>query len=157
MQDYNFKETDAPEFVPEHPALDLRVEAIAAVAERFEGKPLDLGKDDCIHMIAFGLKAMKVKTKTKLNKLGSYATAAGALRALRRSGFDSLRDAISGQGLKEIAPAFALPGDIIAMPAKEGEEVALAFAASGGRAFAFWNGKAQFVQPLEYVTAWRVA
>lgn len=136
---------------------DERVEAMRLVAERFEGKALELGKDDCIHMIAFGLKAMDVRTKDKLNKLGPYSTAAGARRALRRSGHASLVDAISAQGFEQISPSMVWEGDILALPANEGEEPALAFAFSGGRAFAFWNGRAQTIQPHEYVTAWRVA
>ena len=61
------------------------------------------------------------------------------------------------QGFVEIAPSFAWACDIIALKAEGTDDVALAFMASNGRGFGFWNGRAQFFQPLAFEAAWRVA
>lgn len=128
---------------------------IEAVAAKYNGRPMALGSDDCVHMVAFGLKELGLKIS--LLKYGSYETEAGARRALKKAGFTNLTEAVSAQGFVKLdAPALAWPGDIIAMKSEDGGDVALAFMASGGRAFGFWNGAAQYFQPLAFEAAWRV-
>lgn len=127
------------------------------MVERYDGRELVLGSDDCVHMISYGLHLLGCK-KSSLVKAGSYKTEAGALRALRRAGYANLKEAVAGQGFFELdAPAFAWPCDILAMKAVGTDDVALAFMASNGRGFGFFDGKAQFFQPLAIETAWRVA
>jgi hypothetical protein len=135
-------------------SIEQRVKMLGEVAERYQGKPFDLGSDDCVHMITFGLKQLGLKVS--LMKHGSYNTPAGARRALKKAGFNSLLEAVPAQGFVEIAPSMAWPGDIIAMKAKDDEDVALAFMGSNGRAFGFWNDHAQYFQPLAFEAAWRV-
>lgn len=136
--------------------IEKRVQVIEAVAAKYTGRPLVLGSDDCVHMIAFGLKEYGIKTG--LSKYGDYTTPAGARRALRKAGYMSLTEAVSGHGFFELdAPAMAWPGDIIAMPSDDDEHQALAWMASNGRAFGNWNGIFQYFQPLAFKAAWRVA
>lgn len=134
-----------------------RTAVVDAVAEEFSGKPFDLGSTDCIHMIDFALKQYGIPSE--LNKVGTYSTATQARRALKRLGYDSIRDAVSGnKRLVEIPAASAWVGDIIALPPEDDSgEVALALVGSNGRAFGFTaNRVAEYCQPHEYVTAWRV-
>lgn len=132
-----------------------RVRVIEAVAKKYSGKPFALGTDDCVHMISFGLKEYGIKSS--LLKYGSYTSPVSARRALKKAGFNSLIDAVPAQGFVELdAPALAWPGDIIAMPPEGDDDVALAWMASNGRAFGFWNGHAQYFQPLAFRAAWRV-
>jgi len=135
--------------------IEKRVKVVEAVAEKYQGRPLVLGSDDCVHMVGFGLKEYGLKVS--LLKYGSYETPAGARRALKKAGFKSLRDAVPAQGFVEISPSMAWPGDIIAMKSEDDEDVALAFMASNGRAFGFWAGHAQYFQPLAFEAAWRVS
>lgn len=135
--------------------LNKRTDVVSAVADKYTGREFSLGSDDCVHMIAFGLREYDIKTS--LHKFGSYSTPAGARRALKRAGYDSLIEAVRGHGFFELEGAsFAWPGDIIALKAEDSEDVALAWLASGGRAFGFWRGIGQFFQPHEFVAAWRV-
>lgn len=136
--------------------LTKRVAVLEAVASKYNMKPLTLGSDDCVHMIAYGLNQYGLKTS--LLKYGSYSTPAGAKRALLKAGFADLPEAVAGQGFWKLdAAALAWPGDIIALKAETGDDVALAWMASNGRAFGFWNGCAQYFQPLAIEAAWRVA
>lgn len=135
--------------------LNKRIEVLDAIVSRYDGKPFELGDNDCVHMIAYGLN--KYGLKKGIVKYGSYSTEAGARRALRKAGFSSLIEAVRGQGFWELdAPAMAWPGDIIAMQGVDSDDVALAWMASNGRAFGFLNGVAQFLQPLAIEAAWRV-
>jgi hypothetical protein len=135
--------------------LQQRTTMLEEVVKKYSGTKFELGSDDCVHMINYGLQ--QLGRPVNLIKLGSYSTPAGARRAMRKAGYASLREAVTGQGFFELdAPAMAWPGDIIAMPSVEGEDVALAFMASNGRAFGFWQDTAQFFQPLAFETAWRI-
>ncbi|WP_292085310.1 MULTISPECIES: DUF6950 family protein [unclassified Brevundimonas] len=130
-----------------------RVAAVEATIKRFEGKPLAYGRDDCARMAAFCLR--KLGVKASLLKAGAYRSALGARRALMTLGYSNLEDAVDGLGLPRIAPATALPGDILALQGEDG--VALCVAIGNGRALGFWasSGVCTVIQPLEYVAAWR--
>lgn len=135
--------------------LEQRVAMVNAVRDKYDNQDFVLGSMDCVHMINYGLG--QLERAVNLIKLGSYSTPAGARRALRKAGFASLREAVTGQGFYELdAPSMAWPGDILALPPAEDEDVALAWMASNGRAFGFWQGKAQFFQPIAFETAWRL-
>lgn len=136
--------------------LNQRVDVVNAVSEKYYGKEFALGSNDCVHMIAHGLREYGLKSS--LHRFGSYSTPAGARRALKRAGYDSLIEAVRDQGFFELdGAAMAWPGDIIAMKAEDDDGVALAWMASNGRAFGFWNGIGQYFQPHEFEAAWRVA
>lgn len=132
-----------------------RQQAAQATIDRFQGRPLAYGRDDCVRMTVFCLR--KLGVKVSLLKAGAYRSEIGAARALKRTGFASLSEAVDAQGLPRIAPAMALPGDIVALPAPDGQ-VGLAVAVGNGRVLAFWEGAGGIctvVQPLEFACAWR--
>jgi hypothetical protein len=132
-----------------------RQRAAQATIDRFSGKALAYGKDDCARMAVFCLK--KLGVKVSLLKLGPYKSELGAARVLRGLGFDSLSDAVDGLGLPRIAPAACLPGDIMALPTDDGQ-IGLAVAVGNGRVLAFWagaGGLCTVIQPLKFAHAWR--
>lgn len=135
-----------------------RQAATAATAERFRAKPFHFGAADCVRMVAFHLK--KLGHKVALAKAGSYSSALGAKRALKRSGYSSLADALDRHGLERITPAAAMMGDILLLPSSD-EFEALAVVLGNGRAIAYHAGVgpesgAVNIQPLEILAAWRV-
>lgn len=132
-----------------------RVAAVDATIARFNGKPLQYGKDDCARMASFCLR--KLGIKTPILKAGTYSTAVGAARAMKRMGVKDLIEGVDLLGLPRIAPASALPGDILALPG-ENDHPALAVAVGNGRVLGWWNsetGICAVVQPLQYLAAWR--
>ena len=138
-----------------HPLI-LRQRAAQATVDRFQGKPLQLGKNDCVRMTVFCLK--KLGVKFSLLKIGPYKTEMGAAKALKDLGFDNLTAAVDALGLPRIAPSMCLAGDIMALPADHNGNVGLAVSVGNGRALAFWEGAGGIctvVQPVQYSRAWR--
>lgn len=130
--------------------------AAQATIDRFQGKPLAYGKDDCARMSVFCLK--KLGLKVSLLKAGTYKSPMGAARVLKGLGHDSLSDAVDALGLPRIAPAMCLPGDLMALPTESGSDFGLAVAVGNGRVLAFWGGAGgvcTVVQPLQFAHAWR--
>lgn len=142
--------------------LIRRRNAAQAVFDRFNGEAFAWGRVDCVRLGAATLRAMG--RKVSLAKGGSYTTATGALRALKRAGFDSLEAAVDGQQLLRIAPAQALPCDLIGLPGAEhaGQSLlALCVALGGGRVLGVRDGvEMGLLQPsaegLAHAIAWRV-
>lgn len=132
-----------------------RQAAAQATIDRFQGKPLVLGRDDCVRMSAFCLR--KLGVKASLLKAGSYRSEVGARRVMQRLGYDTLADAVDALGLPRIAPAMCLPGDILSLRAAGDHAVALAVAVGNGRVLGFWEaaGVCTVFQPTEYDLAWR--
>lgn len=134
-----------------------RMSAVEATIQKYDRRPLVLGRDDCIRMTAFCLR--KLGVKTPLLKAGTYSSETGARRALTRMGYKTIPDAIDALGLPRIAPATALPGDVLGLKAEGGldGDVALAIAVGNGRALGFWAeaGVCTVFQPMEYDLAWR--
>lgn len=91
--------------------LVRRVAATQAVHDRFIEQPLIWGRFDCARMAAAIAKALG--HKVRLSAFGQYKTEAGAKAALARRGYADLPEAIDAMGFKRIAPAAALPGDVI--------------------------------------------
>jgi hypothetical protein len=129
--------------------------AVQATMDRFQGRPLKLGRDDCARMTAFCLR--KLGVKASLLKAGAYTSETGARRALKTAGYADLSEAVDGLGLPRIAPAMALPGDILSLPGDKAGEVALVVAVGNGRVLGFWEaaGVCTVFQPVQYDTAWR--
>lgn len=133
-----------------------RQQAAQAAVDRFKGVPFELGKNDCVRLAAFVLR--KMGHRPQLGKAGTYSTGAGALRALRRAGFDSLAQAVDGLGLERIAPAAALPADIVMIPGEAPLDGALTVAVGNGRVLGFHEdaGGGEILQPVAFLGAWRV-
>lgn len=133
-----------------------RQQAAQATIDRFLGRPLVYGRDDCVRMSAFCLRRQGVKTS--LLKAGTYRSEIGAARALKTLGFASLSEAVDGLGLPRIAPAMCLPGDLMALPSPETDQIGLAVAVGNGRVLAFWEGAGGIctvIQPVVFAHAWR--
>lgn len=129
--------------------------AAQACIDRFSGKAYEPGKRDCAILAAhllhqYGIKVPAMKGRT-------YRTEAGAVRALRRTGFATLIEAVDALGLQRIAPAAAKTGDLVGMPCEGPWGCALAVAVGNGRLLGFHSGICQIVQPSEFITAWRAA
>lgn len=133
-----------------------RQQAAQAAVDRFKGQPWQLGKNDCVRMAAFVLR--KMGHRPQLGKAGSYTTGAGAMRALKRSGHDSLGEALDALGLERIAPAAARVADIVMIPGEAPLDGALTIAVGNGRVLGFHEdaGSAEVLQPVDFIAAWRV-
>jgi hypothetical protein len=142
-----------------------RARVTQATLARFRDRPLAYGSADCVRLAAFHLRGMG--HRVSLAKAGAYDSFRGALRAIRQAGHPDLMTAVRAQGLLEIPPAATLAGDLLALQGAgpDGEPVegfpALMIAAGNGRAIGFLTApdgvvRCGVVQPLEYVTAWRV-
>lgn len=133
-----------------------RQRAAQATVDRFRGVPFAYGKNDCARLAAFALRQMGYKPG--LAKAGSYSSALGAARALKRLGHDDLASVLDGLGLLRIPPLAALPGDLIMLPGEGPFGGALAMAVGNGRVLSYHEDLdgAEIVQPIEYVAAWAV-
>lgn len=133
-----------------------RQQAAQAAVDRFKGQPWELGKNDCVRLAAFVLR--KMGHRPQLGKAGSYKTGAGAMRALKRAGYDTLADALDRLGLERVAPAAALVADIVMIPGEGPIDGALTIAVGNGRVLGFHEdaGAAEILQPVAFITAWRV-
>lgn len=133
--------------------LIRRQRAAQACVDAYVGKPPVWGTRDCLRLFRFVAHKMGVK----VGKCPRYSTEGGAVRALKRSGFADLMAAVDGQGLARIAPAAALPGDIIALPADDVFGCALTVALGNGRVLGYFEGGCQVIEPKAFLTAWRIA
>ena len=138
-----------------HPMI-RRQQAAQACVDRFLGKPHEWGVRDCIKLSLHVLHKMGHKGV----KAPAYRSERGGLRALKKMGHGNLVDAVDGLGLVRIAPAAALPGDLIALKAADGDPFgcALTVALGNGRVLGWVEGDPMCVvqQPREYLCAWRV-
>jgi hypothetical protein len=115
--------------------LILRVAIAQHALDTFRGKPFAWGTMDCARLAAHVLKAAGYKPN--LSQFGDYRSDRAAARALKRRHFANVVDWIdSVKGLERIAPAAALPADLIAFPG-EGGWHALAVVLGNGRVLAF--------------------
>lgn len=135
--------------------LVKRVAAAQATLNAVKDKPFRLGRNDCARMTAGHLRRMG--HAVKLPASGSYASLRGAVKALAARGFADLPAAMDGMGFERIAPAAALPGDVMALPA-ESPIGCLVVVLNNGRAVGFLEDVVggAVIQPVEYVAAWRV-
>ncbi|WP_336968362.1 DUF6950 family protein [Brevundimonas aurantiaca] len=135
-----------------------RAAATQACMDRFAYKPVEPGVRDCGKLAAHALH--KQGRSAKLLNASRHKTWRGALAYLKRTGFASLVDLIDAMGLERIAPAAALPGDLIALPSEEGDGFgcSLAVALDNGRVLAL-NRVSGLIEPMiphMFVCAWRV-
>ena len=138
----------------DQPEMLRRVVAAQATLDHFKGKPFSIGTRDCVCLVAFHLR--KLGYKIKLPPAGSYRSWRTGSKALRERGYATLPDALDALGLMRIAPAAALVGDIIQMPADH-EIGALTVALSNGRVLGFHEDVvgAVAMQPQRTIMAWR--
>jgi len=135
--------------------LTIRAAAASAALSRFRDRPLEWGRVDCVRSLAFTLR--KLKRPVSLAKAGSYYSATGALKALKRAGHDSLEAAIDAQGLVRISPAAARVADVLAVPG-DGVLSALWIVLGNGKALG-WHEDSELcsviiLQPGAAIAAW---
>lgn len=132
-----------------------RVAAAQATLDRFRDRPFAWGRHDCARMVSYHMRQMG--HALPVARAGSYSTALGAKRALRRMGVASIADLPAHYGLIEIPPAAAMVGDLMQLPAEDALG-ALAVAVGNGRVIGFHQDAigATVMQPLIFERAWRV-
>jgi hypothetical protein len=116
-----------------------------------------MGVNDCVRMTAAHLRLLGYRVK--LPASGSYRTVNSARKALAARGFADVAAALDAMDLPRIAPAAAIIGDVIMLPSADGLG-SLGIALGNGRIVAYHeevDAGAAVLQPLEYVTAWRVS
>ncbi len=133
-----------------------RQRAAQATVDRFRSVPFAYGKTDCARLAAFVLRQMGYKPG--LAKAGSYSSALGAVRALKRLGHDDLPSALDALSLLRIPPIAALPADLIMLPGEGAFGGAIAMAVGNGRVLGYHEDLdgADILQPVEFVGAWRL-
>lgn len=89
-----------------------KVAITQATLDAWSGRIFAWGKADCAKMTRYHLQAMG--RKVKIGARGSYATALGARRMLKRMGHVDLAGALDAQLLARIPLAMATEGDIVA-------------------------------------------
>lgn len=137
-----------------HPMLKRAAVAQACV-ERFVGKPYHPATRHCGKLAAHALA--KMGRSAKLLNASRHTTEAGALKYIRRTGFASLVELVDAMGLERIAPASALPGDIVALPSGDAFGCSLSVAIGDGMVVGLIEGSAyQVLIPHQFVAAWRV-
>lgn len=138
-----------------------RAATTQACMDRFDGKPLNWTARHCGKLAAHAMHGMG--RSAKLLNACRATSAKGAASYLEKVGFASLVELMDATGLERIAPAFARPGDIIAMPAAEDDPFgcSLAVALDNGRILGFQADETgrkvcQVLVPHEFMTAWRL-
>lgn len=134
-----------------------RQRAAKAAMARFQYAPFVLGKNDCVRLAAFVIR--KMGRRSHLAKAGAYKTPLSAKRALTRAGYADLIEAVDAHGLERIAPAAALPADLVMVPGEGPFGGALTMAVDNGRVLGWHQDidHADVAQPVEYIAAWRTA
>jgi hypothetical protein len=138
------------------PDMLRRLEAVERTKAKFGGKAFALGSNDCGKLLAFHLKAMG----HKLPSSGSYTTEAGAIRACRRAGGDTLTEVLD-KHLERIPPAAMLLGDVAILKSEDEEETASRLGAAvvhlGGKMMGWHPDQAELavMDILAVEAAWR--
>ena len=137
--------------------LVRRAEAAQATKDLWETRRFKLGENDCAYMLAWHLR--RLGYSVRMPPSGSYRSPRGAERALAERDCTSTAEWIASLGLEPIAPAAAIVGDVLLLPA--GHTLgAIAICMGNGRALAYHDdvrAGATVLQPLEFIGAWRAA
>lgn len=139
------------------PEMIRRVAASQATLDQFGARPLQLGTADCVRMTAAHLR--RLGYNVKLPPSGSYRTPRQAMKLLAARGCATLADALDQLGLERIAPAAAIVGDIVQLPAVDALG-ALTIQLTNGRVAGYHadalDRGAVVMQPSQFAAAWRV-
>lgn len=128
-------------------------QAAQACIDRFDGKTYEPGKRDCAILAAHLLHQYGVPVPVM--KGMRYSTEAGAIKALKRTGYRDIIEAVDALGLQRIAPAAVLTGDLVGLPCNGPWGCALTVAVGNGRVFGFLEGVGQVQIPSVFTAAWR--
>lgn len=123
--------------------MTQRVAAAQAAFDAYHDKTFIWGKRDCVRLAAYALK--RLGYQPGLARGGGYTNELGAVRALKRAGFDSVEawmaDVVGELELVGIPPAAALPGDIVGFHMPQFALTGLTIAMSNGRLLGFDDDK----------------
>ncbi len=135
-----------------------RAAAAEACFQRFNGKTYAPGKRDCVKLATHAL--IKMGHGAGLMKGMRYSSEAQGYRLLRKAGFKDLIEAVDARGLPRIAPAMAMQGDLLALPAGGNGSfgAALAVAMPDGIVLSFSHdhGVCATWRVNSYLAAWRL-
>ncbi len=137
-----------------------RVTATQRTIDDHLHKPFIWGELDCAILATNHLANLGYTTRLK--EAGNYRTELGAIRALKRLGYNDLADIGDAMGFERIAPAAALVGDIVGLRGgtEAREWTAIGVCVGNGRVIAFadaGNGPRCEWGPIEACKiAWRV-
>ena len=129
-----------------------RIDCTTQIVAQYINTSFAWGRHDCVRMAVAHIRRMG--HRASLLKGGTYTSEFGAIKALKRAGFDTLEAALDAR-FDRIAPAAALPGDLIGL-ASSGDWPALTVAVGNGRVLGFMEGVCGIMQPNAYKLAWRV-
>lgn len=138
--------------------LPRRAKITAATVQRWRGRPFIWGKADCWSLASAQLRAMG--HSAALPKVRFYRTALAAQRVLLEHGAARLPDYLDKiETIQRLpSPAFALPGDLVALPAEDSLGAICVYLGNG--ACLGWHPDAEgcevLVDVLEWEGAWRV-
>ena len=120
---------------PVEHVLIHRVAVAERVAQKFMGQTFAWGDRDCVrmaHLVVTGLGL-----KSPLRRAGQYRSERSAIRAMRKLGYETIDQALDRMFVR-IAPASALPGDLLGFPGSVPQlGSALGVALSNGKCVAF--------------------
>lgn len=94
--------------------MERRVEAAQATKDRFERRKFKLGRFDCAQMVAWHLR--RIGKPVKIAKAGVYHSPAGAVRALKNLGYDTLAQ-VADAHFERIPWAATVAGDLVEIEA----------------------------------------
>lgn len=138
--------------------LTKRTKVAQMAVDKYKEKPFSFRDNrDCGKMAIFVTNKLGVGP-FKISTFGKYTTAAGALKAIKKQGYDNLID-LMDQNFPVIAPAAALPCDIVAIPSEDDAIGALGISLGNGMVLAYHEEHSgAVVGSLEQsIKAWRVA
>lgn len=133
------------------PDLVRRDRALQKTVARYRDRPIDFRRFDCIKMLRAHLAALGHRG---LPEIPAYRTAEGALKALRKAGFETIGDLLDSI-LPRIPAARALPGDVILL---QGDGPLDCVTISLGAKVMGWHGDHEAcvnMIPLAIKGAWR--
>jgi len=140
----------------------VRQRAVSVCVKRFNERALAFGSNDCVKMAALALRKQRVTVP--LLRGVQYRSKTKALSALKASGCIDLVDAVDRMGFVRIAPAMTWPGDLIAMPASDGDpfgcSLCVVHTAGASRVLAVHEDRViRVIEPdlSKCLAAWRVS
>lgn len=133
--------------------LEIRAAATSKTFEKFNQKPLVLGKTDCARMVAFHLR--QLGHKFSLLKGGHYSTEVGARMALKKLGVSSLSE-VMDKHFPRIPFAEARTGDVSCVMGDGDMGDAMQVVLHRQNVLGFHDGFCGELSVLEHGSAWRV-
>jgi hypothetical protein len=137
--------------------LDRRAKAAQKTLDAFRLRPYKLGRNDCVRMALFHLRAIGKRIEGL--KIGPYKTLAQAKAELKKQGGATI-GAVLDKHLERIPMAFALTGDLVEFEGERGLTGIGVWLGNGrmcGYHVGIPDGSADVLQPNKVFDAWRVS